>query len=59
MASLRREHAALLLFLLLGLLVWADLRPSPPVDPFAAPAPLALGSGQAAGGGHCAAAPGR
>jgi hypothetical protein len=55
MAGLRREHAALVQFLLLGLLVWADLRASPPVDPFAAPAPLALGSGQAASCGHCAA----
>jgi hypothetical protein len=57
MARLTRERAALLLFLALGLLLWADLGASRPLDPFAAPPPLALFSGQAASGGFCAIAP--
>jgi hypothetical protein len=32
-----------------------DLATSEPINPFAAPPPLAFGSGQAAGGAHCAA----
>lgn len=51
----RRLTGALALVLLAGLIA-ADLAQSPP-DPFAAPPLLAWGSGQAAGGAHCAAAP--
>lgn len=32
-----------------------DLATSEPINPYAAPPPLAFGSGQAAGGAHCAA----
>jgi hypothetical protein len=31
-----------------------DVATSEPINPFAAPPPLAFGSGQAAGGAHCA-----
>jgi hypothetical protein len=50
-----RGRAMLVLVAALLLLVAADLVASRPLDPFAAPAPLALWSGQAASGGHCAA----
>lgn len=46
-----------LLAALAGLLAF-DLATSLPLDPFAAPPLLALGSGQAASGAHCAALPG-
>jgi len=36
-------------------IVAADLRASEPLNPFRAPPLLALGSGQAASGAHCAA----
>ena len=36
-----------------------DLAVSRPLNPFTAPPIVALGSGQAAGGAHCSAAPGR
>ncbi|WP_372890350.1 hypothetical protein [Rhodosalinus sp.] len=52
----RRLTAALALALLAGLLL-LDLSRSAPLDPFAAPPPIALGSGQAPGGAHCAAPP--
>lgn len=54
MSRLKREHAALLVLAALGLLIGADLKTSPAVDLFRAPPPLALYSGQAASGGHCA-----
>ena len=50
-----RSKAMLVLVAVLLLLVGADLVASRPLDPFAAPAPLALWSGQAVSGGHCAA----
>lgn len=37
--------------------LWLDLAASKPLNPFKAPALFALGSGQSAGGAHCAAAP--
>lgn len=40
-----------------GVLVF-DLATSKPLDPFSAPPLLALGSGQASGGAHCASLPG-
>ncbi|TCP42831.1 hypothetical protein [Rhodovulum marinum] len=36
-----------------------DLATSHPLDPFAAPPLMALGSGQASGGAHCASLPGQ
>jgi len=42
---------------LLGVLA-IDLLSSRPLDPFSAPPLMALGSGQAAGGAHCASLPG-
>lgn len=36
-----------------------DLATSAPLDPYSAPPLLALGSGQASGGAHCAALPGQ
>lgn len=39
-------------------IVLADLAISAPLDPFRAPPAIALGSGQAASGAHCAALPG-
>ncbi len=50
-------------FVALGLVaavVLADLATSSaPLDPFRAPPAIALGSGQATSGAHCAALPGR
>jgi hypothetical protein len=42
---------------LMGALVGWDLATSAPLNPFKAPPVLALGSGQASQGGHCAALP--
>ncbi|RKE94647.1 hypothetical protein [Sulfitobacter guttiformis] len=52
----RRLVAALTLAVLAGMLA-LDLRMSQPLDPFRTPAVLALGSGQAGAGAHCAALP--
>jgi len=57
MMATRRLTAALALALLAGVLALDAVQGAPP-DPFAAPPPFALGSGQAAGGAHCAAPPG-
>ncbi|MEF2552288.1 hypothetical protein VQ042_13075 [Aurantimonas sp. A2-1-M11] len=43
--------------LLVVTLLAFDLTASAPINPFQAPPILALGSGQAAGGAHCAALP--
>jgi hypothetical protein len=48
----------LVLLGLLALLLGVDFALSRPLDPFSAPPPLALWSGEAASGGFCA-APGR
>ncbi len=53
----RRVTAAIALALLAGV-VAMDLAVSAPLNPFAAPPMLALGSGAPAGGAHCAALPG-
>jgi hypothetical protein len=37
--------------------LWLDAAGSKPLNPFKAPPLFALGSGQSAGGAHCAAAP--
>lgn len=53
----RRLTAIAALALIAGV-VLADLATSAPLDPFRAPPAIALGSGQAAAGAHCAALPG-
>jgi hypothetical protein len=53
----RRVSAALVLALIGGLLA-LDAAGSEPLNPYRAPPLLALGSGEAAGGAHCAALPG-
>ncbi len=55
MSRLKRPHAMLALLGLLALLLGVDAARSRPPDPFAAPPPLALWSGEAASGGFCAA----
>lgn len=40
-------------------IVAMDLATSAPLDPYRAPPAVALGSGQATGGAHCAALPGQ
>jgi hypothetical protein len=48
----RHAGGLLTLALIIGLLL-VDQVQSVPIDPFMAPAPMALGSGQAPMGGHC------
>jgi hypothetical protein len=48
----RRAVGVLTLALIISLLL-LDQTQSVPVDPYKAPAPMALGSGQAPVGGHC------
>ncbi|MDX5382093.1 MAG: hypothetical protein LPJ92_03735 [Rhodobacterales bacterium] len=54
---LTRKLIAGLTLVILSALLWLDLINSKPLDPFRAPAVLALGSGQAGAGAHCAALP--
>jgi hypothetical protein len=56
--TLSRKHGVIALFVMIGALLAFDLGHSAPLDPFRAPPILALGSGHAASGAHCAAAPG-
>lgn len=56
MSVTRAWTAALALALVAGVIA-LDLAQSTPPDPFRAPPLLALGSGLAAGGAHCAALP--
>ncbi len=56
--TLSRTHGVITLFVMIGALLAFDHSHSAPLDPFRAPAILALGSGEAASGAHCAAAPG-
>ncbi len=56
--TLSRTHGVIALVVVIVALLVFDLSHSAPLDPFRAPALLALGSGQAASGAHCAAAPG-
>ncbi|MCU0900378.1 MAG: hypothetical protein MUC82_07780 [Cypionkella sp.] len=44
---------------LTAVVVLTDLATSAPLDPFRAPPAIALGSGQATSGAHCAALPGQ
>ncbi len=54
---MRRVHAAMLVGLgILGLVALDQLQ-SDPLNPYTAPPMLALGSGLAATGGHCATPP--
>ena len=55
---MNRFAVVLLIFVLGGFGLWFDIAASRPLNPFAAPPLFALGSGQSAGGAHCAAAPG-
>jgi len=48
----RQAGGLLTLALIIGLLLLDQIQ-SVPIDPFMAPAPMALGSGQAPAGGHC------
>ena len=50
-----RKHVVLILLICGISLIGLDLRSSAEPNPFNAPAPLALGSGQASSGAHCAA----
>jgi hypothetical protein len=54
----RKITALLLITVMICFVAW-DLAASEPVNPFQAPPLLALGSGLAAGGAHCAALPSR
>lgn len=54
-----RWTVAALVLSALGCGVTLDLAASEPLNPFRSPPLLALGSGQVAGGAHCAAVPGR
>ena len=55
---LTRRWTATATLALIAAMVLVDLATSAPLDPFRAPPAIALGSGQAAGGAHCAALPG-
>lgn len=57
MSGLTRGRAMLLLLTALGILVGFDVWASRPLDPFAAPPPLALWSGQSGATAHCALPP--
>lgn len=52
-----RRLTAIVTLASLGALIALDLGWSKPLDPYKAPPLLALGSGQAASGAHCAALP--
>jgi len=54
---LTRKFMAALTLTILAALFWLDLINSNKLDPFRAPAVLALGSGQTGAGAHCAALP--
>jgi hypothetical protein len=54
---MRRVHVTLLVALGLGGLIALDQAQSQPLNPYDAPPMIALGSGLAATGGHCAAPP--
>ncbi|MEI4232875.1 hypothetical protein [Roseovarius sp. D22-M7] len=52
-----RRHVTLLVMLGAGAVIALDLAQSTPLNPYTAPPMLALGSGLAASGAHCAAPP--
>jgi hypothetical protein len=54
---MRRGHVTLLVVLGVGALLVLDRVQSQPLNPYAAPPMIALGSGLAATGAHCAAPP--
>ncbi|TVQ53471.1 MAG: hypothetical protein EA355_13430 [Rhodobacteraceae bacterium] len=49
-----RLAVAALILAATAALIAVDLATSDPINPFAAPPPLAFGSGQSGGGAHCA-----
>jgi hypothetical protein len=55
---MNRLAIVILVFALGGIALGFDIAASTPLNPFVAPPLLALGSGEAAGGAHCAAVPG-
>lgn len=52
-----RRHVTLMLAVWIGALIALDQMQSRPLNPYTAPPLLALGSGLAASGAHCAAPP--
>ena len=52
-----RRLTAFVALALIAAVVLTDLATSAPLDPFRAPPAIALGSGQATSGAHCAALP--
>lgn len=48
-----RSVVALATIVVIALFAAVDLKASGGIDPFKAPSPVALGSGQAPGGAHC------
>lgn len=48
-----RTVTGLLTLAMIGLLLTLDAHQSTPINPHAAPPPVALGSGQAPAGAHC------
>ena len=56
--SFVRGSVALAILAALALGLALDLDASAPLNPYRSPSLLALGSGEAAGGAHCAALPG-
>lgn len=48
-----RPLAGLAVLVLLGLLLLLDTAQSQPINPYAAPPPVALGSGEPPSGAHC------
>jgi hypothetical protein len=50
-----RLGVAAAIFLAAAAFLAFDLATAEPINPFAAPPPIAFGSGQSAGGAHCAA----
>ena len=54
---MRRAHVLVLVLAGLAGLLALDMAVSEPLNPYISPAAVALGSGQAAAGAHCAAPP--
>jgi hypothetical protein len=53
-ARIGRQGVAAAILVAAAVFLAFDLATSEPINPFAAPPPLAFGSGQAASGAHCA-----
>lgn len=48
-----RTFVALATMAIIGVVIAVDFAATDGIDPFSAPPPIALGSGQAPGGAHC------